>query len=269
MSSWINHVKHYASENDMNYAEALKSTKCKQTYQANKQAFQKRKLAEQEGEGLKDIYNSIKTGVSNIKTGVSNIIKSPTTALTVRPKVVSEMLAKYGQNTITNIEVCRQPIMNVIRGALDLASGGDLSKVVKEKGYDNVFHLFCIITLNDKTRIRIDKNQRVTIVYNPAPLTNAVTKSVKLPELVTLNTFIEKGEVLGNKIGSFYRYNGATDNCQRFIRVLLNASGVTSMDSFIQQDTQNMIKPGLLRSITQTVTDGASLLDYAYKGGKR
>ena len=148
----------------------------------------------------------------------------------------------------------------ITTSALNIASRGDLNKVVGEKSYDNVFG----------TKIRFDKNHRVAVQVNPGPVrSDAVSKSVQLPQETTLQQFFEKGEELGNQIGHFYRYSGYDDNCQKFIRTLLNASGVSSLDSFISQDTGALIKSSVLRTITRGVTDATALVDYAIKGGKK
>lgn len=263
---WIDHVKKYAKDNNVPYRDAMKLSK--PSYKGQPQPLKRKKPKktikkmkrgqnEQHGEGLiGDIYESAKSKISSL--------------LTARPLAVKNLLTQYGDQGISKIDVCRQPIIGIFKEGLDKLTGGDLSKVVKEKGYDNVFHLYCIITLDNGTRIRLDKNQRVTIQVNPGSLNSeAVCKSVTLPQKETLETLIDKGEKLGNQIGSFYRYSAWDNNCQKFIKALLNASGVTSLDGFIMQDAGEFLKPGLLRNITGVVTDTAALADYAYHGGKR
>jgi hypothetical protein len=191
-------------------------------------------------------------------------------ALTKRPLSIVNLLKTYGHETISKIDVYRQPITSAIKRLLNIATFGNLTKVANEENYDDIFHLYCIITLENGTRIRLDKNHRVSIQVNPGPLNpKAEGKTVTLPSPTTLQEFIDRGETLGNQIGSFWRYSGHNDNCQKFIRALLNASGVTSLDSFISQDTAKLIKPGVVRTISQAVTDAAALVDYKIKGGKR
>lgn len=256
-SEWIQHVKLYQKKHGCTYREAM--TLSKATYAKKKKVNVKVKKViqeDQQGEGIQEIYQSVKSNLLN--------------KLTKRPLVVTNLLNKYGANTITNIQVCRQPIMGIIRSALNVATGGDISKVVKEKGYDNVFHLFCIVTLSDGTRIRMDKNQRLSIAINPGAINaDAICKEAKLPAPTTLTSFIEKGEKLGDSIGSFYRYSAHDNNCQKFIKALLNASGIQSLDTFIMQDAGALVKPGLFRTIAQGITDVAALADYTIKGGKR
>jgi hypothetical protein len=265
---FIEHVKKYQKEHGCTYREAQQLSK--HTYKkkeqkentklktkiVHKRRGRPKKVIEQEGEGIKDLYNSTKNAILS--------------RLTRRPLSIINLLKTYGTQTISSIEVCRQPIMSVVRSALNIATRGDISKVVREKGYDNVFHLYCIILLSSGTKIRLDKNQRVSIEISPKPLNKeAVCKTVNLPSVTTLTQFIDKGEELGNKIGSFWRYSAHNDNCQKFIRALLNASGISSLDSFIMQDAGQLVKPGLFRNIAQGITDAAALGEYAIKGGKR
>jgi hypothetical protein len=51
---------------------------------------------------------------------------------------------------------------------------------------------------------------------------------------VVLKDMIEKAEQAGGD--TFYRYNAVTANCQRFISVLMNSSGITGTDNFVMQD---------------------------------
>lgn len=247
---WVQHVKEYQNKHGCSYRDAMVLSK------PSYKRHVPQKLKKPKRKRGKGIFDTIKNKISSV--------------LTKRPLSIINLLKQYGDQKIEKIEVCRQPITAAIKYALDYVSGGDISKVVAEKGYDNVFHLYCIVTLSSGTRIRLDKNQRVAIVVNPGPLReDAVCKSVTLPNSTTLQEFIDKGEKLGNEWGSFWRYSGWDNNCQKFIRALLNASGVTSLDSFIQQETQEFIKPGLLRKFTGVVTDAAALADYAYHGGKK
>lgn len=224
----------------------------KKTYKRSKR--KQVKISNAEGEGIKELYESIKSGLI--------------TRLTQRPLSITNLLKTYGNNQILIIDICRQPITPAIKLIINFATHGDIERVVREYGYDNVFHLYCIITLDNGDTIRLDKNQRVHIDINSTTINpEAVCKSIKLPYPTTLTEFITKGEKLGNQVGSFYRYSGHDNNCQKFIRVLLNASGVYSLDSFIMQDAGALVKSGFLRNLGQAITDTAALIDYVYKGG--
>jgi hypothetical protein len=276
--SFIEHAKKYQKEHGCTYREAQQ--KSKHTYMKDpldkvikedvikekkkigrpkKVEVKKRgrpRKVQQEGEGISDVVHNIKEGVAS--------------RLSARPLSMTNLLKSYGDKVIAHVEVCRQPITEAIKKALDVVSRGNISKVVAEKGYDNVYHLYCIVVFTDNSRVRLDKNHRVTIEIDPKPLrADAVCKKAVLPKHTTFEQFIIKGEKLGNDIGSFWRYSGWDNNCQKFIKALMNASGVTSLDSFIYQDTQSLIKPGVLRKFTGVVTDVAALADYAVKGGSR
>ncbi len=54
-----------------------------------------------------------------------------------------------------------------------------------------------------------------------------------------IQEMIEKAEQAGGD--TFYRYNAVTANCQRFINVLMNSSGITGTDNFVMQDATQLI----------------------------
>ncbi len=73
---------------------------------------------------------------------------------------------------------------------------------------------------------------------------------------VVLKDMIEKAEqAAGDK---FYRYNALTANCQRFINVLMNSSGITGTDNFVMPDATQLIKNTGLRRVAGAITDVAA-----------
>ena len=78
---------------------------------------------------------------------------------------------------------------------------------------------------------------------------------------------IERAEQAGGD--SFYRYNAVTANCQRFVSVLLNSSGITGADAFVMQDATQLIKNSGLRRVAGAITDAAALGERAILGHGR
>ncbi len=74
---------------------------------------------------------------------------------------------------------------------------------------------------------------------------------------IVLKDMIEKAEQAG--VNTFYRYNAITANCQRFISVLMNSSGITGTDAFVMQDATQLIKNSGLRRVAGAITDVAAL----------
>jgi hypothetical protein len=259
---WIAHVRQYQTEHGITFAQAM--TDARPSYKhvpygrvALRKAAAEQEEAGQEGSGLLgDLFAKAKQAI--------------TSRLEKRPLNVTNVLAKLGSQPIVKIVVCKQPINSVLRGILNLASGGDMERTIAQKGYDHVFHLFAQLTLANGTVMRIEKNQRVAIALtNADPGPNAKCEEAKLPKPTTLQEFIERGEKLGNSHGNFWRYSAYDDNCQKFIRDLLNGSGITAQDNFVMQDAQALVKSGFLRGLSRTATDIAAGADYIMKGGAR
>ncbi len=78
---------------------------------------------------------------------------------------------------------------------------------------------------------------------------------------------IEKAEQAGGD--TFYRYNAVTANCQRFISVFMNSSGITGTDTFVMQDATQLIENTRLKRVAGAVTDVAALGERAILGHGR
>ena len=84
---------------------------------------------------------------------------------------------------------------------------------------------------------------------------------------VVLKDMIEKAEQAGGD--NFYRYNAVTANCQKFINVLMNSSGITGTDIFVMQDATQLIKNSGLKRLATGITDIAALGERAIYGHGR
>jgi hypothetical protein len=84
---------------------------------------------------------------------------------------------------------------------------------------------------------------------------------------VVLKDMIEKAEQAGGD--TFYRFNAVTANCQRFISVLMNSSGITGTDAFVMQDATQLIKNSGLRRVAGAIADVAALGERAILGHGR
>ena len=90
---------------------------------------------------------------------------------------------------------------------------------------------------------------------------------LKLSCNVVFKDMIEKAEQAGGD--TFYRYNAVTANCQRFISVLMNSSGITGTDVFVMQDATQLIKNSGLKRLATGITDIAALGERAIYGHGR
>ena len=124
------------------------------------------------------------------------------------------------------------------------------------------------MTLDNGQTIGIEKNQRVNVASAGFP-TSGVEPSnmLKLNCNVVFKDMIEKAEKAGGD--NFYRYNAVTANCQRFISVLMNSSGITGTDVFVMQDATQLIKNSGLKRLATGITDIAALGERAIYGHGR
>jgi len=183
-------------------------------------------------------------------------------------KAVNELLSKHGSATITGIYVYRKPIESYIRKILSVLTLGKFESAVKSAGYDKLFHLFMNINLSDGYSFGIEKNESVKITHS---FDRSGAEFVKVPvtKNVTLSEFIMRGiNSLGKK--SFYDYSAFTHNCQEFLTVLLQSSGLLTPEirKFINQDAQSILRhlPGYTSKLANLITDIAGSVGSVISG---
>lgn len=171
-----------------------------------------------------------------------------------RPSNVSSLLKSHGEKTITNFQVCRSPINSVIKKLLNLISGGQIKRVEEKNNYDDIYHLFLIMTFNDGSKYSIEKNERVVIKKNPQQRPNSECKSAGVN--ITFNDLISGAEKRDG--GNLYRYDASNWNCQKFLSTLSSVAGVSGLNSFIMQDANALVQ-GNTKKIAQATTDVAGV----------
>lgn len=181
--------------------------------------------------------------------------------LDVRPRILNDLLRKYGQLNIQKIEICRKPIVNAFRKILNFVTLGKLNREMSKLGYDDLFHLYMVVYLSDGSIWSLEKNQRVNVTKGK--ISGGECKSINYGEK-NLGDFITTAERMN--IPGFYRYNAFKDNCQKWIKDILNANDITSMDTFILQNVSTLA-PNIVKNISQGITDVAGVADYVMRGG--
>jgi hypothetical protein len=181
-----------------------------------------------------------------------------------RPKVMNDLLIAEGGQIITKIEVCRNPIKGIYEKILNIASLGKIRREMKKRGYDKLYHLYLVITLANGNIYSLEKNQRVNIIKGKKLKPDGDCAPALSNPNLTLNQLILTAE--GKKDKNFYRYDGFKHNCQKWLRSILNSSGITQFDSFISQDVEELA-PTYLKIISKGITDLAGVFDFLKKGG--
>jgi hypothetical protein len=224
MNKWIDHVKKFAEEKGISYSEAMKDPECKSQ------------------------YNSMKVGG----------LIGPSIRRDFAP-AIRDFLKKNGDRKIKSITLQRVPIESTLKGVLDLITLGQYSKTTKKLGYDRVFHLSSIITLEGLSYpIVVEKNEVISISRKIPPMKRGGSRlNVPVTKEITLNEMLNNAS---SKLGSrFYLYDAFTNNCQMFIRDILKYSGLLTPDieNWIMQDAQAILKglPIYTKYATKGLTD--------------
>jgi hypothetical protein len=188
--------------------------------------------------------------------------------LTERPQNVSNLLNRFGNNNIIEITVCRKPIEGLTKKLLNIATFGQLESKLKKFNYDDIFHLYMNIKLDNQLTFGFEKNQTVDIKRGGFPFNNIYKdedgeqkllqecKVISDVKDIKLLTFFEKGEKKGGK--NFYRYS-EVDNCQKFVNDLLVANGIKYLSSFIMQKIDEIIKDKDIINFGRKLVDAFSL----------
>lgn len=204
----------------------------------------------------------------------------------------TEILKRYGDFPVVAIELRRVPISGVINSGLQALSGGDWEKLKAKYGFDKFFHLSAIFTLRGKSQaprtapgqgrgvLRTDKKLAVEKL-NVVSVNEQIdagpgleTLAVAVPAPFTINgLFARVRAAVGDS--RFFSYSGlGGNNCQDFIRALLEALGLYSepVAAFVYQDISELVKelPASVLAIAETGNQLHALANkYLGVGGAR
>ena len=257
-------ASHYTSEKRMK--EVIKNTKHRFHY-----------IDGMTGDGWKDTLKSAwgtakKIGGKIFETG-KKVVK---TIIDTKPREgwspkIRKILEKEGHKMIKNITLYRQPIQSFLTKVLNVVSFGQFKKNLQSAGYDNAMHLYMIITLDDGTSLRVDKNHVIEFQYRNKPSDGAEAMPVG-SKSISLNEFFNKGIDHAGK-EKYFVYDSKTQNCQWFVIWNLQANGLlnSTIRSWVLQDAESIYKNlGLLERINKGITDFAAKADtWMYGAGNK
>ena len=222
---------------------------------------------DEEGAGFLD---SLKSAAKNVYGRVKGFITGERNDF--QPKI-RKILDSIKNNKVINITVYREPIIKAVGMLANAVSNGELSKFKKEMNIDDMFHLYCIVELDDKSFYRVEKNSEIDI-EKVSKLSSASSYKVDvptgynktLPEML-LDDLKTLQNIDGDKEGTkhFYDYSGYKYNCQDFIFNLLKNNGLYSdqMKAFVVQDLTKLSKN--MSSTSKKVMDSITTLDKRFK----
>ena len=163
------------------------------------------------------------------------------------PQNVKTALNKIGDKQIISARCGRTPVTALIQGAL---------KLVANVPYDDLFHLFIELTLDNNQKWVLEKIERINLVQGDRSKKSGAEFTSSFPVNKTVNELFENTR---NQMGSrFLPYQSASNNCQVFIMGVLDGNGLinSELTSFVKQDTKSIFKDNpVLRKFANTLTD--------------
>ena len=204
---------------------------------------------EMQGDGMVSFFRALKKDIFNRP-----------------PKILNKIIRENSRVNIKHIEVCRNPIMTVFQKGLNILTFGRMKKVMNRLGYDKLYHLYMVITLENGNVYSIEKNQRVNIIPRKVLQKNGECTEKYYPvKKMTLDSLFATAmiKVNGERL---WRYSAFKNNCQRFIYDVLNSNGINQFNDFILQDVNNLANK-YVKAVANRVTDVANVVEYLIRGG--
>jgi hypothetical protein len=164
------------------------------------------------------------------------------------PPNVKNTLNKIGSNKIVSARVGRTPVQAIIQvqGAL---------KTVANVPYDDLFHLFIELTLDNGQKWILEKIERINLVKEDRSKKQGAEFTSSFPVNKTMNELFQNTK---NRMGDkFLPYQSASNNCQYFIMGVLDGNGLNNSErtAFVKQDTKAIFeKNPALRKFANTLT---------------
>lgn len=226
-----------------------------------------KKFREQHGYGPWQYIKSFAKKAIDVGKEVVNRVSTAIIGKTNAPPGVRSLMAKHGNAKVIGLQVARSPVQKIISSILNAISGGQLEENRRKLNYDEIYHLFLIVHLDDGYSFKIERNETVQI--SSPNVSNAEILEVPVNSDITLNQLIENG---ANGKSNFWNYNPVTSNCQQFVTDLLSGSRLLSGEasSFINQNAVALLEGSpVTRKIAEVVGDLGSRLNTLIHGAAR
>ena len=163
------------------------------------------------------------------------------------PQNVKTALNEIGTNKIISARLGRTPVQAIIQGAL---------KTVANVPYDDLFHLFIELTLDNGQKWVLEKIERINLVKEDRTKKAGAEFTSSFPVNKSVDELFQNTK---NRMGDkFLPYQSASNNCQYFIMGVLYGNGLNNSErtAFVKQDTKAIFeKNPALRKFANTLTD--------------
>lgn len=208
------------------------------------------------GEGLWDWIPVVKDKVKQyiekipkpIKDGISYVFNKSKNISSFNKKA-KKTLEEYGNKEIKDIKIFKEKIDGLVRKAISVISDS----------HGNLYHVGFFITLDDGTKITLDKNHVVGVnVGSPVQNTTEVIDVDLKGKHITLNEFVDKTIATVGK-DQFFEYNALGGrNCQNFVVDNLRSNGLLNKyyENWTLQSLQDLKEKSRLGEDTEAVVKG-------------
>ena len=217
------------------------------------------------------VLGVLKTENNNLEgAGIMDFIKNPVKTIRnyLSPRKAlnntsTRTLKTYGNLIVQSLTIVRTPILNILDKAINLISLGKWKQLKKEYEFDKLYHLQLIANVGRKN-IVLEKNEVINISTSYKNSSESETMQVPLNDKkFTMNEMIEKTEkIMGN---DFTHYDGFKNNCQVFVKQLLNSEGLYGEreKNFLFQDVSEIAKkmPTMSKNIMNGLTDAGAIVN--------
>lgn len=176
-------------------------------------------------------------------------------------------LKEYGDYMIEDMTIYRTPLDSLIKLALNGLTFGKWSTLMKKFGFDKFYHLALVITIrvgNHQKKIIIEKNEviNVSTAYKTSANTESLSIRGNFHGRTISDLLLRTRRAIGDD--TYYLYDAFSNNCQYFIRYILQSNGLLSeeADQFLFQDIAKLSQelPNYVKSTARGLTDTAATL---------
>ncbi|CAF1458993.1 unnamed protein product [Rotaria magnacalcarata] len=197
------------------------------------------------------------------------------------PSRVREILEEVGDELILKIQLGRTPVQEFPLKLLDLLSDSKFTDKQLELGYDELYHNYLLITIENSRGpnvlqhllenveqnttacivLKLEKAQRIALKYPMLP--DEVKDVYDIPltpnRPLTLNRLISTAS---NVDRNFYKYDAGENNmCQTFVENIIDINGL--MANIVDQATLDALKPIDSKALISTLGSRANIVKTA------
>jgi hypothetical protein len=177
---------------------------------------------------------------------------------------------RHGNHKITDIKLCKEVVSENTEFLLKALAGKNTWEEAKKKyGFDRFYHLFMIVTMENGSKLHIEKNEVIRMSEAPRDCPDAL--NLGSPNAITVSELLDRTKQrIGNN--DFFTYDPFRNNCQAFVKELLVTMGLLNNTSneFLFQNVEGLREelPSYTKYIAKGLTDVGAILNTAYQKTK-